>query len=433
MPSLLAGARSRPHLGAEQLKYQYFATIHSLSFVEGAICPSSKLSILWTRGSKTTMTEGAHPFDRSVTFGQSLTLMCTLFRNGGVMSEKLCSFALMRHGTRGMQTLAKCKVDVAPFAECPVTAPRRLTLTLAKGQVAVAKLELSISSRMEREMPLGDADNSDAASISSCGSSLLDEVSYFDEISDSGLVGPRSSRDQVSSGGEDSEHSSGGGEAGLPLHQGLVSSAPLASLASVTPATLERYVESMDGNHTAADDDFQPVDAYEPSSDDSVKEVPLTSAVQSGMQTALRDVTLSMQPPRIRQLNLRHSGSRSDSPGFLLHNSTTTTNTNLPSAPAPLARASLTCNHGSGKDKRGSSCYPFIAKSERGEDSNGECSVESSPVQISELNGVWNCVSPCGVTACCTMSESSLRLEEATTTSPSMYTLEASNLSLIHI
>jgi len=156
----MAAARVRPHLGAEQVKHQYFVTVHSVSFVPGAACPSSLLSILWTRGSKTAITQEATagPSDRSATFGQTLTLICTLFRSGSAFSEKLCGFALIRHGSRGAQTLAKCKLDVAPFAECPVSAPRRLTLTLSKGADAVATLEVSISSRLQRELrPMGDA------------------------------------------------------------------------------------------------------------------------------------------------------------------------------------------------------------------------------------------------------------------------------------
>lgn len=273
---MLAAARSRPHIGAEQLKYQYFVTVHSVRFLPGCAVPSSQLSVLWTRGSKTAISQEAtvQGADRSVTFGQTLTLICTLFRSGGTFSEKLCSFALIRHGTRGAQTLAKCKVDVAPFASCPVSAPRRLTLTLGKGSSVVATLELSVSSRLQREMPAGDNDHSDAASISSCGSSLLDEVAYADEEEgDEQGVHSRSSlgAHARSSAGADDRHSGGApaswaGNGGTGRAGNGGSCGPLASLSSVSPAALELYAESMGGRgsgRVSPLDEIEPVDALD--------------------------------------------------------------------------------------------------------------------------------------------------------------------------
>jgi hypothetical protein len=268
MSKMLAAARSRPHIGAEQLKYQYFVTVHSVRFLPGCTIPSSQLSVLWTRGSKTAISQEAtvQGADRSVTFGQTLTLICTLFRSGGSFSEKLCSFALIRHGARGAQTLAKCKVDVAPFASCPVSAPRRLALSLSKGSSVVATLEVSVSSRLQRELPTGgDNDNSDAASISSCGSSLLDDVAYADEESEQGLP-LRDSHGSFGarfSGGADDRNSGGalsGWEGGGAI--GARAAAPLASLSSLSPAALELYAESMSGGGSPYEE-LEPVDAID--------------------------------------------------------------------------------------------------------------------------------------------------------------------------
>ncbi|EOD32914.1 hypothetical protein EMIHUDRAFT_455947 [Emiliania huxleyi CCMP1516] len=227
-----------------KLKYQYFVTVHGLTFLPGGTCPSSNLSVLWTRGSKTAITQeaAADAQSRSAIFGQTLTLICTLFRSPSAassssgFSEKLCGFALIRHGSRGAQTLAKCKVDMAPFASAPPSAPLRRTLTLSKGSAAIAKLDVSISSRLQKELPRDGndpSDRSDASSLSSCGSSLLDDVAYADDLdgelserSGERAGERRSSRDGVSLGASRGAAAADGGVS--------------ASLASLTAGDLER-------------------------------------------------------------------------------------------------------------------------------------------------------------------------------------------------
>eukprot|EP00965_Chrysotila_dentata_P140144 4632899-Pleurochrysis_carterae.AAC.1 len=127
-----------------------------------------------------------------VRFAQTLSLICTLFRDNSSkpvkgkppaavtsttsttstatvtaaaiagagtsdeqqmrFSEKLCTFALIRHGRRGAHTVAKCKVDMSPFADVPADRPTKLTLLLSKGSEPIASLELSIASKWLKEM-----------------------------------------------------------------------------------------------------------------------------------------------------------------------------------------------------------------------------------------------------------------------------------------
>ena len=124
MPSWkpFGGALSkRPHIGSKQLKYQYDVTVHSLD-VEAPSLPTGTLSVLWTRGSKTAITSERSLDGNGATFDQPLTLICTLFREASSsgaaqFAEKLCTFAVIEQGPRGARTVAKCKVDISPFAE----------------------------------------------------------------------------------------------------------------------------------------------------------------------------------------------------------------------------------------------------------------------------------------------------------------------------
>ena len=98
----------RPHLGSEQLKYQYEVHVQSATFLPGVHVPLSALSILWTRGTKTAITrECTIPTgERAAHFDQHLTLICTLFREqpvrpaGPQFSEKLCTFKVLQHSKR---------------------------------------------------------------------------------------------------------------------------------------------------------------------------------------------------------------------------------------------------------------------------------------------------------------------------------------------
>ena len=156
----------RPHVGAAHLKYQYEVIAHSLQFVGSP--PGGSVSVLWTRGSKTAITSEQTPQGRYLSFEQQLTLICTLFKeaksaDAPKFSEKLCTFAIMEQGARGMpRTVAKCKVDIAPFAAATPVATRPLELRLSKSGKHVATLYLSIGSRWLRDFQPED----DAASMS---------------------------------------------------------------------------------------------------------------------------------------------------------------------------------------------------------------------------------------------------------------------------
>ena len=166
-------AAKRPHLGSTQRKYQYEVTVGSLAFGPKATVPPGSVCVLWTRGSKTAITtERSMGGARAVVFSQPLSLICTLFsdsaRDGGPVSfaEKLCTFAAIEQGARGTRTVGKCKVDMAPYADVLPTSARPLTLTLRKGAVAVATVELTISSRWLKDYKV----DSDGESISTVGS-----------------------------------------------------------------------------------------------------------------------------------------------------------------------------------------------------------------------------------------------------------------------
>ena len=166
-------AAKRPHLGSTQRKYQYEVTVGSLAFAPTATVPAGSVSVLWTRGSKTAITsERSMGGARAITFAQPLSLICTLFsdssRDGGPVSfsEKLCTFAAIEQGARGTRTVGKCKVDMAPYAGVLPTSARPLTLTLRKGAVAVATVELEISSRWLKDYKV----DSDGESISTAAS-----------------------------------------------------------------------------------------------------------------------------------------------------------------------------------------------------------------------------------------------------------------------
>lgn len=140
----LATVSKRPHLGSLQIKYQYDVKIHTLVFQPHVKLPTSALSVMWTRGSKTALTaqRTLAPGARHASFEQQLTLIATLFRNdtaGGVstFSEKLATFALVQQTRRGASTLAKCKVDLSAFAHNPARNPARLCLAVSKGSIQV--------------------------------------------------------------------------------------------------------------------------------------------------------------------------------------------------------------------------------------------------------------------------------------------------------
>lgn len=120
--SLRAAVSKRPHVGAAQLKYQYDVVVHSLTFLAPAV-PAGPLAVLWTRGSKTAITGEQRLVGKEATFNQQLTLICTLFRDAAhgpaQFAEKLCSFALIEQAKRGARTVAKCKLDISPYAEVP--------------------------------------------------------------------------------------------------------------------------------------------------------------------------------------------------------------------------------------------------------------------------------------------------------------------------
>ena len=143
----LATVSKRPHLGSLQIKYQYDVKIHTLVFQPHVKLPTSALSVMWTRGSKTALTaqRTLAPGARHASFEQQLTLIATLFRNdtaGGVstFSEKLATFALVQQTRRGASTLAKCKVDLSAFAHNPARNPARLCLAVSKGSIQVEHL-----------------------------------------------------------------------------------------------------------------------------------------------------------------------------------------------------------------------------------------------------------------------------------------------------
>ena len=171
-------AAKRPHLGSTQRKYQYEVTVGSLVYGPKVAVPAGSVCVLWTRGSKTAITtERSMGGSRAIEFAQPLSLICTLFsdssRDGPVsFVEKLCTFAVIEQGPRGMRTAGKCKVgvpthravhrvmhhslpshaahhfdhhrlrpvrqvDMAPYADVLPTSAQPLTLTLRKGVVAV--------------------------------------------------------------------------------------------------------------------------------------------------------------------------------------------------------------------------------------------------------------------------------------------------------
>jgi len=179
----------RPHVGSSQLKYQYDVIIHSLQILLPKP-PAGAISVLWTRGSKTAITTGRKAGGADVSFEEQLTLICTLFREASSgppqFSEKLCTFALIEQGTRGTRTLAKCKVDISPFAEVTPGSPKHLELTLLKGQQQVARLKLSIGSRWLKDYK-SDPDGvsmSSASDVSDVIDTASDDINPADWADD---------------------------------------------------------------------------------------------------------------------------------------------------------------------------------------------------------------------------------------------------------
>ena len=179
----------RPHLGHTQLKYVYEVTVHSIEIdaaYRGGALPRGRLSVLWTRGSKTAMTSemrlpaGA----RALSFEQPLSLICTLFRDARAgpapFAEKLCTFAVLEQRSLGMRTIGKCKLDISSFAshDAPSSAPTQLRLKLVKGSHPACTLALSISCAWRKDYAV----DVDAQSFSSVG--LDDDEADADSLDD---------------------------------------------------------------------------------------------------------------------------------------------------------------------------------------------------------------------------------------------------------
>lgn len=149
----LARRLPRPHSASvEQRKYVYEVRIGTLSLQKPS---SSPVAILWTRGSKTAVT-GEKAAAERVAFQESLSLVCTLFReqNSTTFSEKLCTFAAVEQRKvgmlAGMRTLGKVKVDISRYASPenrPMAAMQPIELSLSKNSRAVGTLHLSIGCR----------------------------------------------------------------------------------------------------------------------------------------------------------------------------------------------------------------------------------------------------------------------------------------------
>lgn len=147
----------RPHLSAfEQRKYVYEVTVESLILHGKA--STNLISVLWTRGSKTAVTnERQMAAGEQILFGEQLSLICTLFREraaSNAFTEKLCTFAAVEQRTvgmlSGMRTIGKAKVDIAAFAnadDAALTTGQPLELQLCKNSRVVGTLKLTMSCR----------------------------------------------------------------------------------------------------------------------------------------------------------------------------------------------------------------------------------------------------------------------------------------------
>jgi hypothetical protein len=146
----------RPHLAQRQVKYAY--EVQVVKFQALRPLPSDVgIKVLWTRGSKTAITsERVCNSNCAVSFDEEqLSLICTLFHADDEAStqfaEKLCTFAVIEPRKRGVHTVGKCKVDMAPYAmEHDCSKPRALALDLVKSSQAVGTLHITLACRCVR-------------------------------------------------------------------------------------------------------------------------------------------------------------------------------------------------------------------------------------------------------------------------------------------
>ena len=120
----------------KQFKYHFDVRVDTVKLHAPLPSANDRLCFLWTRGSKTAITAEQAVSQGAIEYRQSLSLICTLFRDTAVADgsgpskylEKLCSFALVEREGAGMLTVCKCKINMAPYADVPASAELQVRL-----------------------------------------------------------------------------------------------------------------------------------------------------------------------------------------------------------------------------------------------------------------------------------------------------------------